>query len=116
MAAVPLLGVAFTVLWWVVGYTSKVDQNQNKLDALAQEMRDNFKQLKDDQIKELQTQIAIIPELKARLQTEERTIQQLQSTNLQLQDRINSASSMAGQAVEVMKQLYQPDIPVRRTK
>ena|SRR5215469_12747546 len=116
MAAVPAIGILFSILWWVVGYTSRIEANTKRLDDLQAELRADIKELKDDQIKQLQSQLALLPELKAHMAGAEKNIDEIRQMNTQQQDKIEDARRMAGQAVDLIKQLYQPDIPVRRTR
>jgi len=119
--------MAFAVIWWIVGYASKVDENARRLEQLQIEMREEFKELKGEQIKAMAQQLTDLPELKAHVAANEKTITELRAANVELNNRINamsqqvneridSASRMAGQAVDVIRNMYQPDVPVRRTR
>jgi len=116
MAAVPALGILFSILWWVVGYTSRIEGNSKRIEDLQAELRADIKELKDDQIKALSAQLATLPELRAHMAAAEKNIDEIRQLNNQQQDKIEDARRMGGQAVELIKQLYQPDIPVRRTR
>src|SRR5215471_11758637 len=81
MAAIPAIGILFSILWWIVGYASRTDDNARRIEALQAEMRAEIKAVNKDQ-----------------------------------NDKLDDARRMAGQAVDLIKQLYQPEIPVRRTR
>jgi len=116
MAAIPAIGILFSILWWIVGYASRTDDNARRIEALQAEMRAEIKELRDDQIKQLQTQLSVLPDLKAHLAGAERTIDEIKAVNKDQNDKLDDARRMAGQAVDLIKQLYQPEIPVRRTR
>jgi len=116
LAAIPAIGILFSILWWIVGYASRTDDNARRIEALQAEMRAEIKELRDDQIKAIQTQLGALPELKAHLSGAERSIDEIKQTNKDQNDKLDDARRMAGQAVDLIKQLYQPEIPVRRTR
>jgi septal ring factor EnvC (AmiA/AmiB activator) len=108
MAAIPAITIAFSILWWVVGYTSRIENNAKRIDALEQEDRATAKELREE--------LAVLPDLKAHIAAAERAIDDLRTVNQAQQDRINDARTQIGQAVDVLKEIYQPAIPVRRTR
>ena len=116
MAGIPAIGILFSILWWIVGYASRTDDNAKRIEALQAEMRSEIKELRDDQIKVLQQQLSVLPELKAHMAGAERNIDDLRVVNKDQSDKLEDARRMAGQAVDLIKQLYQPEIPVRRTR
>jgi len=116
MAAIPALGILFSILWWIVGYASRTDDNSKRIEALAAEMRNEIKELRDDQIKVMQGQLATLPDLRAHMAGAERSIDEIKQLNKDQGDKLDDARRMAGQAVDLIKQMYQPDIPIRRTR
>jgi len=116
LAAIPAIGILFSILWWIVGYASRTDDNARRIEALQAEMRAEIKELKDDQIKALQSQLSTLPDLRAHMAGAEKNIDEIRVLNTQQQDKIEDARRMAGQAVDLLKQIYQPEIPVRRTR
>jgi len=116
LAAIPAIGILFSILWWIVGYASRTDDNARRIEALQAEMRAEIKELRDDQIKAIQTQLGALPDLKAHLAGAERSIDEMRVINKDQSDKLDDARRMAGQAVDLIKQLYQPEIPVRRTR
>src|SRR5215472_887931 len=109
MADIPAIGILFSILWWIVGYASRTDDNSKRIEALQAEMRAEIKELRDDQIKQLQTQLSVLPDLKAHLAGAERNIDDLKAVNKDQNDKLDDARRMAGQAVDLIKQLYQPE-------
>jgi biopolymer transport protein ExbB/TolQ len=116
MAAIPAITIAFSILWWVVGYTSRIEANSKRIEELQAEVRNSIKELKDDQLKSLQSQLSSLPDLKAHMAGAEKNIDEIRAMNQAQSDKIEDARRMAGQAVDILKQIYQPEIPVRRTR